>query len=230
MRRPASDIYGMEPSRPADYEDMRCDVIRRRWDQKAERWDGDLASDQCHLHEDDAYRRFLETASAIVAERAAWCRRRLLVDLACGTGLVLAHFIDRFAGGLGIDISQRMLEMARRRQLPRAQFRAGNCFELSGLVADAGGVLSRGILLSHYGQKWAPVLFRQIHAALAPEGGFALLDFLNAAARQRYPSNPENKTYFHAEPLAALASQAGFRRSTLLGEPQRRVLCILLER
>jgi SAM-dependent methyltransferase len=230
MRRPASDFYGMEPSRPEDYDLMHCDVIRQRWDQKAERWDTDLADDRCHLHDDDAYRRFLETASAIVTDRAEWCRGRLLVDLACGTGLVLAHFIDRFAQALGLDISQRMLEMARKRQLPRAQFRAGNCFELSGIVSDAGAVLSRGILLSHYGEKWAPVLFRQIHAVLAPGGGFALLDFLNAAARHLYASNPENKTYFHAEPLAALASQAGFRRSTILGEPQRRVLCILLER
>jgi hypothetical protein len=57
-----------------------------------------------------------------------------------------------------------------------------------------------------------------------------MLDFLNAATRRRYACNPENKSYFHGEEIAAAARRAGFRRVRILGEPQRRVLAALLER
>jgi SAM-dependent methyltransferase len=206
------------------------DVIRSRWDQKADRWDADLADDHFHLNEDGAYHRFLDAADAVVARRAEFCRRQCLVDLACGTGLVLAHFLDRFAGGVGVDISPKMLALAARRRLPRVRLVEGSCFELSKHVAGAGAVLSRGILLSHYGPRWMPLLFQQVFQSLSSEGGFAILDFLNAATRCQYACHPENKTYFHAQQIEAAARQAGFRRACILGEPQRRVLAALVER
>ena len=226
---PASEVYGMEPSRPEDYDAARLEVIGRRWDQKAERWDADLADERFHLNEDGAYRRFLATADEIVARRAEFCRERLLVDLGCGTGLVLAHFLDRFSGGLGIDISRQMLAVAARRRLPSTRLVAANCFELARHVSGAGAVLSRGVLLSHYGPRWAPVLFDEIRRALVPDGGLALLDFLNATARDSYPSNPDNKTYYSSDQIQWLGQQAGFRRTCILGDSQRRVLLALLE-
>jgi SAM-dependent methyltransferase len=228
MDKPAKDLYGMDPSRPEDYRSMSLDAIRRRWDRKADRWDADLAGADCHLNEDGAYTRFLETASALVADRAEFCRRHRLVDLACGTGLVLARFIEQFAEGLGLDLSPRMLAVAARRHLPRTRFQEGNGFELARFVAEAGAVLSRGVLLSHYGERWAPVLFREIRRVLVP-GGFALLDFLNAEARRLFPSNPDNKTYFAPEVMESLGKQAGFGGSRVLGGQAHRVRMILLE-
>lgn len=230
MDNPDRDIYGLEPSRPEDYAAMDFEAIRRRWDQKAERWDADLADEEFHLNEDDAYRRFLDTAAQVVAERAEFCCRRLLVDLACGTGLVLATLIGGFTEGLGIDLSERMIEKAARRQLPHVRYRVGNCFQLARYVSGAGAVVSRGVLLSHYGEGLAVALLQQISQALAADGGFALVDFLNAAARDRYPGNPENKTYYVAEQVESLGRQAGFRRSGVLGEAERRVQVVLLER
>jgi SAM-dependent methyltransferase len=230
MHPPGSDMYDMAPSRPKDYDSLRLLVIRDRWDRKADRWDADLADEHFHLNEDGAYRRFLEAADAVVAQRAEFCRQHVLVDLGCGTGLVLAHFLDCFAAGVGLDISPRMLAIAARRRLPRAKFREGNCFALTRHVAGAGAVFSRGILLSHYGRRWAPVLLRQIHQALLPERGFAILDFLNAAAREDYDCNPQNKTYYRAEEIKKMATQAGFRRAAILGESHRRTLLIFAEK
>ena len=230
MRHYTSYVYGMEPSRPRDYGTLRLQVIRDRWDRKAERWDADLADEHFHLNEDGAYRRFLETAAAEIDKRADFSRRHTLVDLGCGTGLVLAHFLDRFAAGVGIDISPRMLALASRRQLPHAQFLAGNCFALARHVAGAGAVFSRGILLSHYGRRWAPLLFQQIRQTLLPERGFAILDFLNAAARDEYDSNPQNKTYYRTEQVEKMAKQAGFRHVAILGETHRRTLLLFVER
>jgi len=91
-------------------------------------------------------------------------------------------------------------------------------------------VLSRGILLSHYGDRWVVPLLRQVKEVLLPDGGFAVLDFLNALTRHDYPANPDNKTYFTAEQIQSRANEAGFRNSSILGEPNRRVLLLLAER
>ena len=156
MASPSNDIYGMEPSRPEDYDAVRIESIAARWDRKAERWDADLADEKFHLNEDDAYRRFLDAADAVVAARADFCRSHLFVDLGCGTGLVLAHFIDRFDRGLGIDISPRMLEVARRRQLPRSEFLQANGFELPRYVAATGAILSRASCFRITAGAWPP--------------------------------------------------------------------------
>jgi SAM-dependent methyltransferase len=230
MRPPAKDVYGMEPSRPQDYHALRLQLIRDRWDRKAEQWDADLAEEHFHLNADGAYRKFLETAEAVVAERAEFCRQHALVDLGCGTGLVLAHFLDRFVAGVGVDISPRMLAIAAGRNLSRAKFFEGNCFALARHVADAGAVFSRGILLSHYGRRWAPLLLGQVRQALRPGRGFAILDFLNAAAREEFDSNPHNKTYYRADQIEKMAKQAGFRQVEILGEPRCRTLLVLAER
>jgi len=229
MPKPARDVYGLAPSLARDYESMSLDLIRARWDEKAERWDSDLAEADFHLNEDGAYARFLEAAAEAVAARAEFCRRHTLVDLGCGTGLVLARFAGQFAEGLGLDLSPRMLEVAARRQVAGVRFQEGNAFELGRLVSGAGAVLARGILLSHYGWRWAPTLFDHLHQALAP-GGFALLDFLNAEARGAFACNPYNKTYFAPEHMERLAGEAGFSRCCVLGEPAHRVRMILLER
>ena len=226
----AENPYGMDPSRPEDYRGMDLDVIRRRWDAKARRWDADLADEHCHLNEDGAYERFLAVADAVVAERVEFCRRHLLVDLGCGTAAVLARFVGQFAEGLGIDISRQMLAVAGEKHLPRCRLQEGNGFELGRFVpaGSAGAVMSRGILLSHFGPQWAEVLCRQIHRALAP-GGFALLDFLNADARQSFDSNPDNKAYYSPSAVESLARQAGLGAVGILGEPAHRVRMVLLE-
>jgi SAM-dependent methyltransferase len=231
MAARADNPYGQDPSRPEDYREMDLTVVRPRWDAKARRWDADLADEHCHLNEDGAYDRFLTTGEAIVAERAEFCRRHLLVDLGCGTAAVLARFIGQFAEGLGIDISGQMLAVAGDKHLPRCSLQEGNGFELGRFVQPgaAGAVMSRGILLSHFGPQWAGLLCRQIHQALAP-GGFALLDFLNADARQSFASNPDNKAYYSPPELEAIARQAGFGGGRILGEPAHRVLMLLLER
>ena len=220
----------MEPSRMEDYDKVRLEAIRQRWDSKADRWDSELAAEGCHLNEDAAYHRFLDAADAVVAARESFCRSRLLVDLACGTGLVLAHFIDRFERTVGVDVSPRMLAVAAARQLPRTELQQASCFELAGRVVSAGAVLSRGILLSHYGHAAVAPLLEQVRKVLVPDGGFAILDFLNAQTRYDYPVNPDNKTYYTGEQILAQAKEAGFRQASILGEPNRRVLMLLAQR
>jgi SAM-dependent methyltransferase len=198
------------------------DGVAARWDAKAETWDRELLDPACHLNEDGAYDRFLEALAAIVRSRREFCSNHGAIDLGCATGLVLARAIEHFAWGVGIDISPRMIALAKRKQLPRARFVVGDIFRLSAAEAKAGAVLSRGILLSHYRREDAATLLRNAGACLVP-GGFLLWDFLNQAGQGKYLHRPVNKTYFEYEEVRTLAQSAGFGDEQVLGRPDSRV-------
>ena len=119
-----------------------------------------------------------------------------------------------------------MIELAQTKQLARARFLVGDCFKLSSICPKAGAVLSRGGLLSHYGQTQAIELLRNARACLEP-GGFILWDFLNAAARHSFRHIPEKKAYYDSDEICAMAANADFSNVQVLGEPQRRVKLLL---
>ena len=71
----------------------------------------------------------------------------------------------------------------------------------------------------------APAWARSARSS-SPDGGFAILDFLNALTRHDYPANPDNKTYYTAEQSpAAQANEAGFRRSKLSSASRTAASC-----
>jgi SAM-dependent methyltransferase len=142
--------------------------------------------------------------------------------------LVLAEVISAFAWGIGIDISPKMIRAARAKRLARTRFVVGDCFELPSLCPRAGAVLSRGVLLSHYGRKQSRAILDAARSALVP-GGFLVFDLLNEAARTKYRHAPGNKTWFTGEEIQSLARQAGFSTVTTLGKPNRRALLLLAE-
>src|SRR5262249_50104578 len=150
------------------------------------------------------------------------------IDAGCGTGLVMAKVCSRFAWGMGIDVSPQMIRLARARHVSRAKFLEGDCFDLPALCPKAGAVLSRGVLLSHYGRDSGIALLAAARNARVP-GGFAVFDYLNKAARAKFSHSPENKTFFTALEAGALARQAGFWRIRALGAPERRVRILLAE-
>lgn len=210
------------------YEQRVLPAIAARWDAKAATWDRDLAQPACHLNEDDGYPRFLRQANKLVEERRDFCARHGVIDAGCGTGLVLAAVLPSFAWGVGVDISIGMIRTARSKRLASGKFVVGDCFQLAALCPSAGAVLSRGVLLSHYGHRDGEALLRAAGDALV-KGGFLLFDFLNAEARRLFSHAPDHKTYFQRQEICALARRAGLGRSVVLGEPERRVLLLLAE-
>jgi hypothetical protein len=91
-----------------------------------------------------------------------------------------------------------------------------------------GAVVSRGVLLSHYGRQNAQALLQSGRSSLV-QGGFVLWDFLNQTGRAHYKHAPENKTYFQPDELCAMAINAGFHTTKTLGESSRRVGLLLSE-
>ena len=174
-----------EPRLKKPYRERQLAAIAARWDQRAPEWDRTLADPTCHLNEDDAYDRFLREARRCVSGRAGYCRQHGLIDAGCGTGLVLAELVPAFAWGIGVDISREMLRAASAKGIARACFLVGDCFRLAELCPKAGAVVSRGVLLSHYGRLQGRALLRSAAEVLLP-GGFLLFDFLNELARSDY--------------------------------------------
>jgi hypothetical protein len=128
-----------------------------------------------------------------------------------------------------VDISPRMIRVARAKRLAKTKFVKGDCFDLSSVCPKAGAVLSRGVLLSHYGREQGEAVLHAARVALMP-GGFMVFDFLNEAARTKRQHAPENKTWFTGEEIQAMALHAGFSTVKTLGQASRRVLLLLAER
>jgi SAM-dependent methyltransferase len=210
------------------YETRDLKAIAARWDAKARNWDRDLTEPACHLNDDQAYERFLRRVNTLIRRNRAFCAATGVIDVGCGTGLVLADVVSSFSWGLGIDLSPKMIRLARARGLARTRFLVGDCFQLPRLCAKAGTVLSRGVLLSHYGPRQAEALLRAAQSTLVP-GGFLLFDFLNVTARETQAHAPANKSWFGAEEARTLATRAGLQSVRILGSAERRV-CFLFAR
>lgn len=208
------------------YAHRRLDAIAARWDARAASWDADLADPACHLNDDHAYQRFLQIVRRLISRRRAFCARHGVIDAGCGTGLVLAEVLPHFAWGLGLDLSPEMVRRARAKRLAGAKFKVADCFSCRSCPRRAGAVLSRGVLLSHYGRAHAAQFLTAARSALLP-GGFLVADFLNAAARSAHRHAPGNKTWFRAAHIKSMALEAGFAQARILGAPSRRCLVLL---
>jgi ubiquinone/menaquinone biosynthesis C-methylase UbiE len=93
------------------------------------------------------------------------------LDLACGTGPHMRHFIDFGYTATGVDINQPMLDIAQTR-CPEAQFTQQ---DMSSLNIDAQMDLISCFLYSiHYNQCIASLIecIARVHAALKPGGMF----------------------------------------------------------
>jgi SAM-dependent methyltransferase len=211
-----------KPGSGSVYTERQMDRIAARWDSKAAVWDENLKDPACHLNEDGAYDRFLEELLGIIQARRRLCSTQGIIDAGCATGLVLAKVISLFAWGVGLDISPEMIKRAQAKHVQNASFIIGDCFDISRNCQKAGTVVSRGVLLSHYGHHQGEILLRSARAALV-EGGFILWDFLNRAGRAKFQHVPRNKTFFDPPEIYAIARRAGFGDCTIIGDADRRV-------
>lgn len=101
-------------------------------------------------------------------------RDGLVVDLGCGSGLWAEQLVNRGFDVLGIDISEAMIDLARRRA-PQAEFRVASLFQAD--IPPCRAVTSLGECISYLFDTGADdralkQLFRRIHTALAPGGVF----------------------------------------------------------
>jgi SAM-dependent methyltransferase len=101
-------------------------------------------------------------------------REGLVVDLGCGSGLWARELTKAHYDVLGVDISESMIAIARRR-VPEAEFRVGSLYETDIPPCDA--VTALGEVLNYLfdqedGNKALVQLFRRVYHALTPGGVF----------------------------------------------------------
>jgi SAM-dependent methyltransferase len=116
----------------------------------------------------------------------------LVVDLGCGSGLWAEQLATRGYNVIGIDISNAMIRLARRR-VPKAVFRVASLFDAEIPPCDA--VTSLGECISYLfdpnaaGRRSDPIfnLFCRVYAALAP-GGVFIFDIMEPGEMGRETS------------------------------------------
>ncbi|MFZ4534692.1 class I SAM-dependent DNA methyltransferase [Propionivibrio sp.] len=224
----SENVYGIPESDPGLYASRDIDAIARRWDCKAAQWDSGLENESCHLNDGDAYGRFVELGRRLVQDRQELCSAGSLVDLGCGTGSVLAGFSKHFESAIGIDISREMLNVAGSKNIRNVEWRLDDVFEGTWSGMRHAAVLSRGILLSHYGNELACLLIAQTVKALTP-GGFALFDFLSVGAPEATKILAPNKKYFCPDWLVDQAKRLGSSGAAVAGDPISRVRYLILK-
>jgi SAM-dependent methyltransferase len=106
-------------------------------------------------------------------------RDGLVVDLGCGSGLLARQLLDAGYRVFGVDISEAMVELARRRA-PEAEFRVGSLFEVE--IPPCAAVTAISEVLNYLfdvenEEQGLGRLFRRVHEALVP-GGVFIFDVL----------------------------------------------------
>lgn len=159
-----------------------------------------------------------------------------VADLGCGPGRLTAHLATSGLPAFGIDVSPKMVELARQ-AFPSLRFTVGSMTALDLGDAELGGILAF-FSTFHTPPEWLPVIFAEFHRTLAP-GGHVLLgtyigDNEHRRPTQAYGGHPVSyESYLlPADRIAALLGEAGLAvTARLLCEPdegaKRRHACFL---
>src|SRR5215204_305412 len=136
--------------------------------------------DLAYIHDVDHADFALESAPGILEILAQnGIRDGLVVDLGCGSGLWARELIDAGYRVLGIDISEAMIELSRKK-VPEAEFRVGSLFEAEiprcRAVTAVSEVLNYLFNAENEERRLAR-LFRRVYDALLP-GGVFIFDVL----------------------------------------------------
>ncbi|MER8029867.1 class I SAM-dependent methyltransferase [Streptomyces bauhiniae] len=94
-----------------------------------------------------------------------------VADLGCGPGRVTAYLAGLGVSAFGVDLSPKMIELARH-AYPNLRFSEGSMTALESGDDELGGILA-WYSTHHTPPQWLPAVFTEFHRALAP-GGYLL--------------------------------------------------------
>lgn len=145
-----------------------------------------------------------------------------VADVGCGPGHVTGLLTGLGLEARGIDLSPRMIELARERH-PGTRFEVGSMLDLEFADASLGGVLAYYSII-HIPWQRRPDVFAEFHRVLVPGGqlmlGFQIGD--EQRHRARAYGEPIDLHWYRQRPgeVAELLRGAGFEvRTTVVTEP-----------
>ncbi|MEV5441028.1 class I SAM-dependent methyltransferase [Streptomyces sp. NPDC052644] len=137
-----------------------------------------------------------------------------VADLGCGPGKVTAHLAGLGVSPIGIDVSPRMIELART-AYPDLPFSVGSITALAFEEGALGGILAF-YSTHHTPPELLPVVFAEFHRTLAPGGHLLLVGHVGSGEHRRptqaYGGHPVSFESYRLPTgqLARLLNQAGF--------------------
>jgi ubiquinone/menaquinone biosynthesis C-methylase UbiE len=192
----------------------------------------------------DAYDTVAETYASLVPDRFAedTVGRSMLaafadqvsgpvLEVGCGPGHVTAHLARLGLSATGMDLSPKMIEVARR-TYPDLRFEVGSMTALDLADGSLGGVVSWWSLL-HLPPSVVPVALAEFYRVLAPGGllvvGFAVGDEI-LRPEKPYGHDVTFDAYMRQpDDVSGMLAQAGFTvtaQLTIVG-PKRPGVCLL---
>ncbi|MGW2475536.1 class I SAM-dependent DNA methyltransferase [Streptomyces sp. NPDC001665] len=147
-----------------------------------------------------------------------------VADLGCGPGHVTAHLAGLGLSVRGMDVSPRMVDLARRRH-PELRFETGSMDALGLPDGGLGGIVAWWSIL-HTPPGRLPVLFAEFRRVLAP-GGRLLLGF-HAGSGEPYVSEKRAGGFAYAihllspDRVVGQLEEAGFALTARLTTPGSR--------
>lgn len=129
--------------------------LRETYNRIAEDWHRDHTQDDWWVEGTDVFIKKLPVGARVL-------------DVGCGSGVKSKYFIDRGFKVIGIDISDKLLEIARR-EAPEGVFRVLSMTDLDLMSETFDGVFAQASLL-HILKKDAGDVVKKMARRLAPEG------------------------------------------------------------
>ena len=157
-----------------------------------------------------------------------------VADVGCGPGQVTAHLARLGLDAFGVDLSPRMVGLARR-AYPALRFAQGSMTALEAGNDTLGGILA-WYSVHHTPPALLPVVFAEFHRTLAPVGHLLLGDYVGDEHRrptQAYGRPVSYESFFlPVERIAELLGGAGLVVTAhVVQEPEgripRRYACLL---
>ena len=131
----------------------------------------------------------------------------LLLDAGCGPGHWTRFLQDAGRESVGIDVSMRFLDSARR-EYPDVRFEHASFNELPAEDASFGGILAWYSVI-HTDPSEVPAVLAEFARVLAP-GGSLLLGFFVGEPREPFAHAVTTAYFWTAEALTELLTDAGF--------------------
>ncbi|MDH6120369.1 class I SAM-dependent methyltransferase [Kitasatospora sp. GAS204B] len=161
-----------------------------------------------------------------------------VADLGCGPGHLTAHLARAGLSAFGVDLSPRMIELARQ-AYPELRFELGSMTALELGDDELGGILAH-FSTHHTPPEALPAVFAECYRVLAPGGHLMLAghvgDGEQLSPTRAYGDHPVSYAWYllPAPRIAELLDQAGFVRTAQLvqqpGEGVKRASVTLLVR
>ncbi|MGD6740203.1 class I SAM-dependent methyltransferase [Streptomyces sp. BH106] len=149
-----------------------------------------------------------------------------VADLGCGPGRVTAHLAGLGVPAFGVDLSPKMVALARR-AYPELRFTEGSMTALETQDGNLGGILA-WYSTHHTPPQWLPAVFAEFHRTLAPGGHLLWGDYVGDERLR--PTHGYGHPVSYAsyllplETMAGLLEQAGLAVTARLEqEPAKRV-------